>query len=70
MQIAFYEEEKDIMAKATSEWLTSLNCSFQDQENLYLVMEFHPGGDLLSLLSRRGGSLNEDEARFYLAEVK
>ena len=37
LQIAFYEEEKDIMAKAKSEWLTFLHCSFQDQENLYLV---------------------------------
>jgi len=68
--ITFYEEEKDIMAKAKSEWLTSLHCSFQDHENLYLVMEFHPGGDLLSLLSRReGGTLSEEEARFYIAEV-
>lgn len=32
-------------------------------------MEFHPGGDLLSLLSRRDGTLTEDEARFYLAEM-
>ncbi len=32
-------------------------------------MEFHPGGDLLSLLSRRDGTLSEDEARFYLAEM-
>ena len=58
------------MAKAKSEWLTSLHCSFQDHENLYLVMEFHPGGDLLSLLGRReGGVLSEEEARFYIAEV-
>ena len=67
--IAFYDEEKDIMAKAKSEWLTSLHCSFQDQENLYLMMEFHPGGDLLSLLGRREGTLSEEEARFYIAEV-
>lgn len=33
------------------------------------VMEFHPGGDLLSLLSRHEGILAEDEARFYLAEM-
>ncbi len=26
------------MAKAKSEWLTLLHCSFQDQENLYLVI--------------------------------
>lgn len=32
-------------------------------------MEFHPGGDFLSLLNRRDGTLNEDEARFYLAEM-
>lgn len=32
-------------------------------------MEFHPGGDLLSLLGRRDGTMSEDEARFYLAEM-
>lgn len=32
-------------------------------------MEFHPGGDLLSLLSRHEGILAEDEARFYSAEM-
>ena len=26
------------MAKAKSEWLTFLHCSFQDQENLYFVI--------------------------------
>jgi citron Rho-interacting kinase len=51
-QVAFYEEERDIMAKSCSVWLTQLQYAFQDQENLYLVMEFHPGGDLLSLLGR------------------
>ena len=40
------------MVKASSMWLTQLQYAFQDKHNLYLVMEFHPGGDLLSLLSR------------------
>lgn len=40
------------MAKATSPWITRLHYAFQDHQNLYLVMEFHAGGDLLSLLSR------------------
>jgi citron Rho-interacting kinase len=40
------------MAKATSDWITQLHFAFQDSQNLYLVMEFHGGGDLLSLLSR------------------
>ena len=40
------------MAKSTSPWLTQLQYAFQDRSNLYLVMQFYPGGDLLSLLSR------------------
>ena len=49
---SFFEEERDIMASASSPWLTKLHFAFQDQNSLYLVMDFHPGGDLLSLLSR------------------
>ena len=44
------------MAKAQSVWITQLQYAFQDKNNLYLVMEFHPGGDLLSLLARYGQS--------------
>ncbi|KAK3596286.1 hypothetical protein CHS0354_030661 [Potamilus streckersoni] len=68
-EIAFFEEERDIMAKATSPWITKLHFAFQDKDNLYLVMEFHAGGDLLSLLSRHDDILEEDMARFYLAEI-
>ncbi|XP_045599128.2 citron rho-interacting kinase [Procambarus clarkii] len=67
--IAFYEEERDIMAKSTSFWITQLQYAFQDDLQLYLVMEFHPGGDLLSLLDRYDGFFSEDMARFYLAEI-
>ncbi|KAF0992676.1 hypothetical protein HZS_7278 [Henneguya salminicola] len=68
--IAFYEEERDIMAFAGSPWVTSLQYAFQDAENLYLVMEFLPGGDLLNLLSRYDdGIMEEDDARFYLCEI-
>ncbi|XP_068087036.1 citron rho-interacting kinase [Anabrus simplex] len=66
---AFYQEERDIMAHANSPWLTMLQYSFQDMHHLYLVMEFHPGGDLLALLERFEGVLSEDMARFYLAEL-
>ncbi|XP_042220516.1 citron rho-interacting kinase-like [Homarus americanus] len=67
--IAFYEEERDIMAKATSPWITQLQYAFQDTQQLYLVMEFHPGGDLLSLLDRYDGCFPEDMTCFYLAEI-
>lgn len=51
------------MAHASSPWLTMLQYAFQDMHNLYLVMEFHPGGDLHALLDRFDGLLAEDMAR-------
>ena len=69
LQITFYEEERDIMAKATSPWITKLHYAFQDTHVLYLIMEFHAGGDLLSLLSRHDDIFEEKMARFYLAEI-
>ena len=41
----------------------------QDASNLYLAMEFHAGGDLLSLIQRMGNRLEETAVRFYTAEV-
>ncbi|XP_023331360.1 citron Rho-interacting kinase, partial [Eurytemora carolleeae] len=66
---AFYEEERDIMARSTSSWLTKLDYAFQDDLHLYLAMEFHAGGDLLSLLDKTGHKLEEPAVRFYTAEV-
>ncbi|XP_060064915.1 citron Rho-interacting kinase-like [Ylistrum balloti] len=68
-EISFYEEERDIMAKATSPWITRLHYAFQDSLNLHLVMDFHAGGDLLTLLSRHDDIFEESMARFYLAEM-
>lgn len=62
-------EERDIMVLGRkSEWITRLQFAFQDRENLYLVMEYLPGGDLLGLMIRQG-SFDEELARFYLAEI-
>lgn len=62
-------EERDIMVLGRKcEWITRLQYAFQDRENLYLVMEYLPGGDLLSLMIRYG-AFDEELARFYLAEI-
>jgi serine/threonine protein kinase len=42
--------------------------SFQDASNLYLVMDYMPGGDFLGLLIREN-ILSEPVARFYIAEM-
>uniref|UniRef100_A0A182JXN0 non-specific serine/threonine protein kinase n=1 Tax=Anopheles christyi TaxID=43041 RepID=A0A182JXN0_9DIPT len=60
--------ERDIMATRRSEWITPLQYAFQDSHSLYLVMEFLPGGDLLSLMIRVG-VFDEELAQFYLAEL-
>ncbi|CAO1621084.1 unnamed protein product [Sympodiomycopsis kandeliae] len=49
-------------------FVVKLWSSFHDKNNLYLVMDFHPGGDLATQLSR-WGRLGRDRARFYAAEI-
>lgn len=64
-----YEEERNIMAFSNSNWLTSLQYAFQDSTYLFFIMDYHPGGDLLGLLYRQGGTLPETAAIFYIAEL-
>jgi len=67
--VSSYDEERNIMARANSQWIAQLHYTFQDQHNLYLAMDFHPGGDLLSLLNKHDSQLDEASVRFYLAEI-
>ncbi|XP_077527654.1 citron Rho-interacting kinase-like [Haemaphysalis longicornis] len=70
-EVAFFEEERDILVRAgqSGPWLTQLQYAFQDSAHLYLEMEVLPGGGLFGLLDRSGGLLPEEDARFYLAEL-
>ncbi|KAI9259903.1 kinase-like domain-containing protein [Sporodiniella umbellata] len=61
--------EEKLILSGSHEWLPSLYCSFQDARNLYLVMEYAPGGDLQGLMERRDFRFTEEEARFYIAEL-
>lgn len=61
--------ERDfLVASESSRWVVPLIASFQDTNNLYLVMDYMVGGDFLGLLIRKD-TLREDWARFYLAEM-
>ncbi|CAH6778807.1 Cit [Phodopus roborovskii] len=68
-QVSFFEEERNILSQSTSPWIPQLQYAFQDKNNLYLVMEYQPGGDLLSLLNRYEDQLDENMIQFYLAEL-
>lgn len=40
----------------------------QDPANLYLIMEFLPGGDMMTLLMKKD-TLSEECTQFYIAET-
>ena len=61
--------ERDfLVASESSRWVVPLIASFQDNTNLYLVMEYMVGGDFLGLLFRKD-ILKERHARWYIAEM-
>ncbi|KAI0640225.1 hypothetical protein C8Q77DRAFT_119750 [Trametes polyzona] len=59
---------KRMAAENSDPFVVKLWWSFHDKENLFLVMDFHPGGDLATQLAR-WGRLGRDRARFYAAEI-
>ncbi|XP_048829940.1 serine/threonine-protein kinase MRCK alpha isoform X6 [Brienomyrus brachyistius] len=68
-ETACFREERDVLVNGDSQWITTLHYAFQDDNYLYLVMDYYVGGDLLTLLSKFEDRLPEEMARFYLAEM-
>ncbi|KAH8153342.1 uncharacterized protein LAJ45_02154 [Morchella importuna] len=61
--------ERDfLVASEGSRWVVPLIASFQDDDNLYLAMEYMIGGDFLGLLIEKV-TLSEEITRFYVAEM-
>lgn len=67
-QVAHVKAERDILAEADNEWVVKLYYSFQDRDNLYFVMDYVPGGDLMGLLIKFG-IFKENLAQCYIAEL-
>ncbi|KAF4354146.1 hypothetical protein F8388_004158 [Cannabis sativa] len=61
-QVEHVKAERNLLAEVDSNCIVKLYCSFQDEEYLYLIMEYLPGGDMMTLLMRKD-TLTEDEAR-------
>ncbi|XP_029656314.2 serine/threonine-protein kinase Genghis Khan-like, partial [Octopus sinensis] len=68
-ETACFKEERDVLVYGDRRWITNLHYAFQDDNHLYLVMDYYCGGDLLTLLSKYEERLPEDMARFYIAEM-
>ncbi|CAG2172904.1 unnamed protein product, partial [Oppiella nova] len=67
-QVAHVKAERDILSEADNDWVVKLYYSFQDEDYLYFVMDYIPGGDLMTLLIKFG-IFEEQLARFYISEL-
>lgn len=67
-QVAHVRAERDILVEADHQWVVKMYYSFQDPINLYLIMEFLPGGDMMTLLMKKD-TLSEECTQFYITET-
>ncbi|KDE03170.1 AGC/PKA protein kinase [Microbotryum lychnidis-dioicae p1A1 Lamole] len=67
-QIEHLNSERATLAQVSHPFIVNLFCTFQDEQNLYLLLEYVQGGELFSHL-RRAGRFSADVARFYAANL-
>lgn len=67
-QVEHINSEKNIISKIHHPFIVNMLCTFQDPQNLYMLMEYIIGGELFSHL-RRAGRFNVPTAKFYASEV-
>jgi Protein kinase domain/Ankyrin repeats (many copies)/Ankyrin repeat len=60
--------EVKIMNTIKHPFILNLFYAFQTHTNIYMILDYCPNGDLLDLISEKG-KLDDQAARFYLAEV-
>ncbi|CAL5383734.1 unnamed protein product [Camellia sinensis] len=58
-QVEHVRSERNLLAEVDSQCIAKLFYSFQDSDFLYLIMEYLPGGDIMTLLMRED-VLSED----------
>ncbi|VDP68371.1 unnamed protein product [Echinostoma caproni] len=67
-QVEHTLNEKTILQAINFPFLVSMEFSFKDNTNLYMVLDFVSGGEMFSYL-RRVQKFSEDDARFYASQV-
>ena len=63
--------EKKVLNQLSHPNIIKLYHTFQDDQSLYFLMEYHRGGELWSKLMHEEHQIgmDEDSARFYIADV-
>lgn len=67
-QVAHTKNERNVLMQVSHPFIVNLWGTFQDDVNLYMVMDYVPGGELFSYL-RRSKRFSNAVAKFYAAEV-
>eukprot|EP01126_Amoeba_proteus_P026296 TRINITY_DN2605_c0_g2_i10.p1 TRINITY_DN2605_c0_g2~~TRINITY_DN2605_c0_g2_i10.p1 ORF type:complete len:364 (+),score=77.49 TRINITY_DN2605_c0_g2_i10:243-1334(+) len=67
-EIEHTRTEKSVLARVDHPFLAKLHFSFQNEENLYLIMDFVNGGELFHHLSQQK-RFPEERTKFYAAQI-
>ena len=60
------KSERDLLAKMNHPFIVNMHFSFQDNDNLYLVMDLLTGGDLRYHICKRR-RFNEEQSKFFIS---
>ena len=60
--------ERELLSKLHHPFIVNMHYAFQDSENLYLVMDLMPGGDLRFHISRHK-KFSEEQTRFFICNI-
>ncbi|KAF2725367.1 Pkinase-domain-containing protein [Polychaeton citri CBS 116435] len=68
-QVEHVRNERNVLAAVAGHpFITTLVTSFQDNDALYMLLDYCPGGEVFSYL-RRARRFNEPTSQFYAAEI-
>ena len=62
-------QERLFLSKMNNPFLVNMLCSFQDKDNLYLVLQLFTGGDLRYHLTNYIYSFTETQLKFLLSNI-
>eukprot|EP00019_Armaparvus_languidus_P006969 CAMPEP_0168601248 /NCGR_PEP_ID=MMETSP0420-20121227/13316_1 /TAXON_ID=498008 /ORGANISM="Pessonella sp." /LENGTH=432 /DNA_ID=CAMNT_0008639593 /DNA_START=1 /DNA_END=1299 /DNA_ORIENTATION=- len=67
-QVQHVKNEKTVMMAVNNPFICRCFAAFQDEENLYFVLEYVPGGEMFTILRKRR-QFPEELARLYAAQL-
>eukprot|EP01116_Phalansterium_solitarium_P007363 TRINITY_DN1_c38_g1_i1.p1 TRINITY_DN1_c38_g1~~TRINITY_DN1_c38_g1_i1.p1 ORF type:complete len:340 (-),score=121.71 TRINITY_DN1_c38_g1_i1:316-1335(-) len=67
-QVEHLNSERHILNSVNNPFVIKLYRSFQDDRNLYMLLDYAPGGELFSHL-RKAGKFSNDTTRFFASEI-